>query len=432
LTVDNVDEILKKLNDGTIKYDDLIVWIPSPAANHAFYPEWLVRERVIDDEEKEKYLDWEIHYFEESRGYEKFPAYLPIPGPGLDESEFSYEYYTYYPVETKERDKSGKPRAFITGVAGQDGSYLAEFLLSFGYEVYGCDLKGPDSENLTEIRDKLNWVDVDLSDQYAIRRALRNILPDEIYHLAGHTHVGESFDQEKAYRVWHDIVWTNKMMLRAAQKTAQETGQRLAYFFAGTSELFGNQPAPQNELTQFAPVSPYAMAKQEAVAEVRNYRRWYGNPASVGLMFNHGSIRRPDKFVERKISMAVAKIQHGLMEKEKFGNIKSVRDFGSAVEYVQVMHKILQQEHPNDYVIGTGVGISIEDLLSYAFSLVGKNWRDHVEIDESLLRPIEVNALIADASKARRELGWEPTITAKELIEELVGHDLQMLRESSR
>lgn len=417
--------ILAKIRTGELAYHDFLVWFNE---YKWFMPLHLIREAGDSSKDLTESKYYEIHRFP-SGEYEIFPYNLYQL---LARSYADYELMPdvrLYPVETKEREPRQQPRAFITGVAGQDGSYLAEFLLSLGYEVYGCDLKGPHSENIAHLKDKMHWVDVDLTDIYSIRRALRNCQPDEIYHLAAFTHVGESFDLTNLEEV-HDIWMTNFQLMTAIQLTAQETEKQIRYFFPGTAELFGNEKPPQDENTPYSPESPYAQAKAQAMFFVEFYGKKYSMFAPQVILFNHGSERRPEKFAERKISMAVAKVYYGLLEKEKFGNIQTIRDWGYAAEYVQVIHKILQQVQAGRYVIGTGEGHTVEELIAYAFSLIGKDWRNHVEIDQSLFRPREVNALIADITKARRELGWKPQVRAKELIKLMVQSDLEQVGSS--
>lgn len=304
-------------------------------------------------------------------------------------------------------------RAFITGITGQDGSYLAELLLEKGYEVHG--LKRRSSSFNTGRVDHI-YVDPhdkprffmhfgDLSDAGSIFSLLYDIRPDEIYNLAAQSHVRVSFDVPE-YTA--DITGTGALRLLEG---IRKTGIKCRFYQASSSEMFGATPPPQSEHTDFHPRSPYACAKLFAHSLTVNYRESYGVHASSGILFNHESPRRGETFVTRKISRAVAYIKAGLQEKLFLGNLDAKRDWGYAPEYVEAMWLMLQQDHPDDYVIGTGHMYSVLDFLEESFAHVNLDWHDYVEIDQRYFRPAEVDALQADPTKARRVLGWEPKTT---------------------
>ncbi len=319
-------------------------------------------------------------------------------------------------------------KAFITGITGQDGSYLAELLLSKGYEVHGLIRRA--STFSTSRIDHL-YVDPhqadarlflhygDLSDGSHITNLLYDIKPDEIYHLGAQSHVRVSFDMPD---YTGDITGLGTTRILEA---VRKSGVKARYYQASSSEMFGGAPAPQSEQTPFQPRSPYAAAKLYAYWMAANYREGYGLFACNGILFNHESPRRGQTFVTRKITRAIAEI---LAKKEQYlylGNLKAKRDWGYAPEYVEAMWRMLQQEKPDDYVIGTGETHSVEEFLQEAFAYAGLDLKEHVRIDKRYLRPTEVVELIADASKARREFGWSPKITFKELVRIMVDADMQ-------
>lgn len=321
--------------------------------------------------------------------------------------------------------------AFITGITGQDGSYLSEFLLSKGYEVHGL-IRRSSTFNTSRIdhiyqdsheaNQKLFLHYGDLIDGVGITNFIREIQPTEVYNLGAQSHVQVSFSMPQ-YTGQVDAVGAVGLLeaIRSAEINTR-------YYQASTSELFGNTPPPQNEMSIFSPRSPYAAAKLMAYWCTVNYREGYGLHATNGILFNHESPRRGETFVTRKITRAVAEIANGSKKKLFLGNLDSVRDWGYAKEYVESMWSMLQQSEGSDYVVATGVGATVRDFANAAFSRVGLNWEEHVEIDPRYLRPTEVNALIGDSSKTKRVLGWEAKTHWKELAELMVDHDLRNYR----
>lgn len=323
-----------------------------------------------------------------------------------------------------------KKKALITGITGQDGSYLAELLLSKGYEVHGL-IRRSSSFNTDRI-DHL-YVDPhepgvnfflhygDLSDSGQLTNLIYNIQPDEIYHLAAQSHVRVSFDMPE---FTGDVTGLGTArILEAIRRSSIQT----RFYQASSSELFGDSPPPQNEETPMRPRSPYAAAKLYAYWMVRNYREAYNMFAANGILFNHESPRRGETFVTRKITRAVARIKLGLQKKLYLGNLEARRDWGYAPEYVEAMWLMLQQENPEDYVIATGETHSVREFVKEAFSYVGLDWREYVEIDPRYFRPTEVDVLRGDPTKAREKLGWEPKVTFKQLAHLMVEADLQAL-----
>ena len=321
-------------------------------------------------------------------------------------------------------------RALVTGITGQDGSYLAELLLEKGYEVHGV-VRRSSSFNTARIdhlyqdphesgvRLLLHYGD--LADGSQLARLIRTIEPDEIYNLGGQSHVMVSFEQPE---YTGDVTGLGVTRLLEA---IRETGVQTRLYQASSSEMFGNAPAPQSETTPFHPRSPYAAAKLYAYWLTRNYREAYGMFAVSGILFNHEGERRGETFVSRKITMAVSRIAAGRQDRLYLGNLDAVRDWGHARDYVQTMYLMLQQETPNDYVIGTGEGHTVREFLDLAFGHVGLDWEPFVVIDPRYLRPTEVEALVADPSKARNELGWSPAISFDELVTSMVEADLGRL-----
>ena len=321
--------------------------------------------------------------------------------------------------------------ALITGVTGQDGSYLAEFLLAKDYEVHGL-IRRSSTFNTSRIdhiyqdphdpNPKLFLHYGDLIDGVGLTNLIREIKPDEVYNLGAQSHVQVSFTMPQ-YTGQVDAV--GAVGLLEAIRSA-DTGIR--FYQASTSELFGSTPPPQNEVSPFRPQSPYAAAKLMAYWCTVNYRDGYGMHATNGILFNHESPRRGETFVTRKITRAVAAIANGSKSKLFLGNMDAVRDWGFAKEYVESMWLMLQQDKPSDYVVATGVGASVKDFAEAAFSRVGLNWQDHVEVDQKYIRPTEVDALIGDPSKATRELNWSAQTHWKELAEIMVDADLVALK----
>ena len=319
--------------------------------------------------------------------------------------------------------------ALITGITGQDGSYLAEFLLAKGYEVHGI-IRRSSSFNTGRIdhiyqdphdkNPKLILHYGDMSDGVGLTNLVREIKPDEVYNLAAQSHVQVSFTMPQ-YTGQIDGVGP-VVLLEAIRAAGNET----RFYQASTSELYGSTPPPQNEESMFRPRSPYAAAKLMAYWTTVNYREAYGIHATNGILFNHESPRRGETFVTRKITRAVADIAHGKSKKLYLGNVDSVRDWGYAKEFVESMWMMLQQDKPSDYVVATGVGATVQQFVEVAFSHAGLNWQDHLEIDKKYIRPTEVDALIGDPSKAQRELGWSAKTHWQDLAKLMVDADLEL------
>ena len=323
--------------------------------------------------------------------------------------------------------------AFITGITGQDGSYLAEFLLNKDYEVHGL-IRRSSTFNTSridhifqdphEVNKKLILHYGDLIDGVGLTNLIREIQPDEVYNLGAQSHVQVSFSMPQ-YTGQVDAVGAVGLL-----ESIRSANIDTRFYQASTSELFGSTPPPQNEYSEFRPRSPYAAAKLMAYWCTVNYREGYGLHASNGILFNHESPRRGETFVTRKISRAVAQISQGSSEKLYLGNLDAIRDWGYAKEYVESMWLMLQRDKPSDYVVATGVGASVKDFASAAFGHVGLNWEDHVIIDTKYLRPTEVDALIGDPSKANLELGWSATTKWQELAKLMVNSDISLLKNS--
>ena len=329
-------------------------------------------------------------------------------------------------------------KAFITGITGQDGSYLAELLLSKGYEVHGL-IRRASTFNTGRIDHLYQDPHVngrtlflhygDLGDGPNLIRLVYEIQPDEIYNLAAQSHVRVSFDSPE---FTGDVDALGAMRLLEAIRLTGRT-DKTRFYQASTSELFGLvQEVPQKETTPFYPRSPYAVAKLYAYWACRNYREAYGIFAANGILFNHESPRRGETFVTRKITRAVGRIKAGLQEKLYMGNIDALRDWGYAADYVEGMWRILQQDRPDDYVLATGEMHSVREFLEEAFGHVGLDWRKYVEYDSRYARPTEVDQLLGDASKAKRELGWEPKVRFKELVKLMVESDLALAEQERR
>jgi GDPmannose 4,6-dehydratase len=321
-------------------------------------------------------------------------------------------------------------RALITGITGQDGSYLAESLLHKGYEVHGlrrrCSTDGTQRIDplLAEHSPAVQVHYGDLSDGNGLVRLIRAIRPDEVYNLGAQSHVRVSFDQA-AYTA--DVTALGVLRLLEAIREAQDaTGQQIRFYQASSSEMFGQvAETPQRESTPFHPRSPYGVAKVYGHWATVNYRESYGLHASCGILFNHESPRRGDAFVTRKITRAAARIKLGMQAKLHLGNLDALRDWGYAGDYVEAMWLMLQQEQPDDYVVATGETHSVREFLEAAFSRLGLDWREHVVHDARFERPAEVDLLLGDSTKARRVLGWKPLVTFPELVAMMVDADLE-------
>lgn len=321
-----------------------------------------------------------------------------------------------------------KKKAIITGITGQDGSFLAELLLSKGYEVHGFVRRAS-----TFNRGRIDHLHVgegaspqfflhyaELTDDGSIFRHMHKIQPDEVYHLGAQSHVRISFDIPE-FTANTDAIGTIRML-----EAARALEKPVKFYMACSSEMFGNEQAPQNEQTPFHPRSPYAIAKVFSYHSVRMYREAYNMFASNGILFNHESERRGENFVTRKITIGIAKIKAGLEKKIYLGNVEAQRDWGYAPEYVEAMWKILQHSDPDDFVIATGETHSVKEFLEAAFAYAGLgNWEPYVEIDPRFYRPAEVNLLQGDATKAKRILGWEPKVTFNDLAKIMVDLDLR-------
>ncbi len=318
-------------------------------------------------------------------------------------------------------------KALITGITGQDGSYLAELLLEKGYEVHGL-IRRSSTFNTSRIDHlfqdphekgvKLHLHYGDITDGVGLANLIREIEPEEIYNLAAQSHVKVSFEVPD-FTAQVDAVGTIRL-LEAIRASKIDT----RFYQASTSELFGSTPPPQSELSPFAPQSPYAAAKLYSYWVVRNYREAYGMHATNGILFNHESPRRGETFVTRKITMAAARIKLGLQEKLYLGNLDAIRDWGYAKEYVESMWLMLQQDNSDDYVVGTGVGATVRDFCEAAFSALDLDYKEFVVTEERYLRPTEVDALIADASKIQNSLDWTAKTKWKELAGLMVDADL--------
>ena len=323
-------------------------------------------------------------------------------------------------------------RALITGITGQDGSYLAELLLAKGYEVHGV-VRRSSSMNRGRIdhleHDNPSHADGarfllhygDMTDSGGLNRLVMTVNPDEIYNLAAQSQVHISFDQPE-YTGNTDGLGTTRLL-----EAIRATGRPTRFYQASTSEIFGSTPPPQNEQTPMHPRSPYGVAKLYAHWITVNYREAYGMFACSGILFNHEPPRRGENFVTRKVTRGVASILAGRSTKIRLGNLDSKRDWGYAPDYVEAMWLMLQQEKPEDYVIATGKQWSVKQLAEVAFGLVGLEWRKYVEVDQAYLRPAEVPDLCGDSSKARAALGWSPKTGFEDMIREMLEHDIAAL-----
>jgi GDPmannose 4,6-dehydratase len=318
-----------------------------------------------------------------------------------------------------------KKRALVTGVTGQDGSYLSELLLDKGYEVYGVvrRLSAPNVWRIQHLLERITLVQADLLDQLSLIKAVESARPDEFYNLAAMSFVPSSWDQPMLTGEF------NAQGVTRALEAIRAVNPRIRFYQASSSEMFGRvREVPQTELTPFYPRSPYGVSKAFGHYITVNYRESYNLFAVSGILFNHESPRRGIEFVTRKVSDGAARIALGLTDTLKLGNLDACRDWGFAGDYVRAMWLMLQQPTPDDYVIATGIAHSVHDLVEIAFGHVGLDWKRHVKVDPAFLRPAEVDHLIGDASKARRVLGWQPSIDFKGLATMMVDADLARLK----
>lgn len=314
--------------------------------------------------------------------------------------------------------------ALITGITGQDGSYLAEILYNKGYNVYGLvrRLSTPNTSRIDHILNNIELLQGDLTDQSSLSEAMRIAQPDEVYNLAAQSFVATSWNQPV-----HTGDVTGLGVIRVLEAVRNVVPQAKVYQ-ASSSEMFGKvQETPQKETTKFYPRSPYGVAKVYAYWSCVNYRESYNMHISNGILFNHESPRRGIEFVTRKITDGVAKIYHGLESELRLGNLDAKRDWGFAGDYVDAMWRMLQQDLPGDYVVATGETHSVEEFVSKAFSIADLDWQEHVVIDPKFVRPAEVELLLGDPTKAKKELGWEPKVQFDELIKMMVEADIQRL-----
>ncbi|HEX7669438.1 MAG TPA: GDP-mannose 4,6-dehydratase [Polyangiaceae bacterium] len=316
-------------------------------------------------------------------------------------------------------------RALITGITGQDGSYLAELLLSKGYEVHGMVRRSSEEkfERIGHLRDKIRLHQGDLLDQYSLASVLGAVKPAEVYNLAAQSFVPTSWNQPVLTGEFTALGVTK--MLEAIRHTLPET----RFYQASSSEMFGKvKEVPQSENTPFYPRSPYGVAKAYGHFITVNYRESFGLFAVSGILFNHESPRRGLEFVTRKVTYGVARIKLGLQKKLALGNLDARRDWGFAGDYVDAMWRMLQADTPDDYVVATNETHTVQELCEIAFARAGLNWKDHVEVNPEFVRPAEVDLLIGDATRARERLGWKPRVLFKELIEMMVDSDLARLK----
>ena len=314
--------------------------------------------------------------------------------------------------------------ALITGITGQDGSYLAELLLEKGYEVSGIVRRtsAPNLSRIEHLLDRVSLHPADLLDQLSLIRVIEHVQPDELYNLAAMSFVPASWDQPMLTGEF------NSQGVTRILDAIRTVNPKIRLYQASSSEMFGKvREVPQTELTPFYPRSPYGVSKVFGHYITVNYRESYGLFACSGILFNHESPRRGLEFVTRKVSDGVARVKLGLADALSLGNLDACRDWGFAGDYVRAMWLMLQQDQPDDYVIATGVAHSVRDLVEVAFGRAGLDWQKHVRVDPALIRPAEVDHLIGDAGKARRVLGWQPTVDFKGLVEMMVDADLERL-----
>ena len=321
-------------------------------------------------------------------------------------------------------------KALITGISGQDGSYLAEFLLSKNYEVHGLVRRVALEDEthrlwrLRNFKDKITLHSGSLESYASLVKIIEKIKPDEIYHLAAQSYVSYSFEDE------FSTINTNVNGTHYVLSAVKEFSKKSKFYFAGSSEMFGKvEETPQNERTRFHPRSAYGISKVTGFELTRNYREAYGINACTGILFNHESPRRGFEFVTRKISHSVARIKHGLQKKISLGNIDSKRDWGHAKDYVEAMWLMLNQGNNKDFVIGTGEQHSVREFAEKAFNFVNLNYKDYVKIDQKLIRPAEVDTLLADYSGAKKEFNWQPKISFENLVNEMVESDLKFVKD---
>jgi GDPmannose 4,6-dehydratase len=320
-------------------------------------------------------------------------------------------------------------RALITGITGQDGSYLAELLLDKGYEVFGLVRRSSTESNdrLEGVLSRITLVGGDLLEPSSMLDALDLAKPDEVYNLAAQSFVAES---------WHEPVYTGEVTglgVTRLLETIRRAAPHVRFYQASSSEMFGKvAETPQRESTPFHPRSPYGVAKVYGHFITMNYRESFGLHASSGILFNHESPRRGFEFVTRKITNAVARIKHGLQDELRLGNLDAQRDWGFAGDYVEAMWLMLQQDAPGDYVVATGETHTVREFCEVAFARVGLDWQRYVVVDEQLYRPAEVDVLLGDPTKAREVLGWSPKVTFRELVEMMVDADLARVAADSR
>ncbi len=319
-------------------------------------------------------------------------------------------------------------KALITGITGQDGGYLAELLLEKGYEVHGIvrrvALEDPDHRmyRLRTVRDRIHLHAASLESYPSLFEVVRTVLPDEIYHLAAQSFVSYSFEDE--FSTLSTNIGGTHYMLSAARSAVPDC----RFYFAGSSEMFGKvRETPQTETTAFHPRSAYGISKVAGYDLSRNYREAYGLKVSCGILYNHESPRRGLEFVTRKITHAVASIKKGRSKELLLGNLDARRDWGFAKEYVEAMYLMLQNPEPTDYVIATGETHSVREFVERAFAAAGLDWKPHVKTDPAYFRPAEVDLLLGDAGKARKELGWSPRVKFEELVDMMVAADLERL-----
>jgi GDPmannose 4,6-dehydratase len=318
-------------------------------------------------------------------------------------------------------------RALITGITGQDGAYLAEFLLGKQYEVHGMARRASTEsfERMEHLRPRLHLHQADLLDQLSIVTLIDQVRPHEVYNLAAQSFVPTSFSQPLLTAEFTGLGVTRVL------EAIRLVDPSIRFYQASSSEMFGRvQSEPQNERTPFWPRSPYGAAKAYGHWITVNYRESYGMFACSGILFNHESPLRGKEFVSRKVTDGVARIKHGLQDKLMLGNLDAQRDWGFAGDYVEAMWLMLNQREPDDYVIATGVKHSVRDLVELAFRHVGLDWHDHVEVDQALFRPADVNTLCGDASKARAKLGWVPKVTFEQLVAMMVDADMERVRQN--
>lgn len=317
--------------------------------------------------------------------------------------------------------------ALITGLSGQDGSYIAEMLLNKGYSVYGLvrRLSTPNYKNIEHIINDIHLIDGDLSDQSSLIHAIKGSCPDEVYNFAAQSFVGKSWDQAE---YTSNVTGIGALRLyEAVRLIGKNKNRNIKIYQASSSEQFGDSPAPQNENTVFNPRSPYAVAKVFAHNMAKVYRESYGMFISCGILFNHESPRRGIEFVTRKITDGVARIKLGLQKELKLGNLDAKRDWGYAKDYMDAVYKILNYDKPENFVISTGETHEVREFVDIAFNCAGLNWEDHVIVDKSLYRPADVLDLRGDYSKARKTLKWEPKTSFKELVKIMVDTDIKRL-----